>query len=53
MWISVAICIASLNVSAPTGITMNSWKSRSLEASLPPLIRLTNGTGSTCALALR
>ena len=32
---------------------MNSWKSRSLEACLPPLIRFTSGTGSTCALAFR
>ncbi len=32
---------------------MNSWKSRSFEACLPPLIRFTSGTGRTCALAFR
>ena len=41
------ICNASTMLEAPTGKMMNSWKSKSFEACLPPLIRFTNGTGRT------
>ena len=44
--------MASEKVSAPMGKMQNSWKSKSLEVSLPPLSRLRSGTGSTCALQL-
>ena len=34
---------------APTGTTMNSWKSTLLSACAPPLRTFIIGTGSTCA----
>ena len=40
---------ASRNVGAPTGTTMNSWKSTLLSAWAPPLRTFIIGTGSTCA----
>ena len=36
---------ASVNVAAPTGATMNSWKSVEFTACLPPLRMLKKGTG--------
>ena len=40
---------ASENVSTPTGMTMNSWKSVESWACLPPLRMLNIGTGSVRA----
>ena len=40
---------ASANVGAPTGMTMNSWKSIGLSACSPPLMIFIIGTGRTCA----
>ena len=40
---------ASDRLSAPTGITMNSWMSIGLSACSPPLTMFIIGTGSTCA----
>jgi hypothetical protein len=37
----------SANEGAPTGTTMNSWKSTSLSAWAPPLSTFIIGTGST------
>ena len=51
--LSVEIWSASSILFAPMGMTMNSWKSRSLVACLPPFMRLTSGTGRTCASAFR
>ena len=42
---------ASAKLAAPTGITMNSWKSTLLSACAPPLRTFIIGTGSTWALA--
>src|SRR5256885_3709925 len=42
---------ASLKLSAPTGSSMNSWKSSGLSAWAPPLMTLIMGTGSTRAWA--
>jgi hypothetical protein len=39
----------SENVSAPTGMTMNSWKSIALSACAPPLMTFIMGSGSTQA----
>ena len=41
--------MASLIEGAPTGITMNSWKSTLLSACLPPLRMLAIGSGRTFA----
>ena len=41
----------SENDAAPTGRTMNSWKSMELSAWAPPLMTFIMGTGSTWALA--
>ena len=40
---------ASASVGAPTGMTMNSWKSIGLSACSPPLMMFIIGTGRTCA----
>ncbi|CRH46218.1 Uncharacterised protein [Chlamydia trachomatis] len=40
-----AICSDSLNVLAPIGIIINSWKSIVFEACSPPLITFNIGTG--------
>jgi hypothetical protein len=42
---------ASAKLGAPTGMTMNSWKSTLLSACAPPLRMFIIGTGSTCARA--
>ena len=42
--------IASDQLGAPIGITMNSWRSIELSACTPPLTTFIIGTGSTCAL---
>ena len=42
---------ASANGSAPTGTTMNSWRSTLLSACAPPLMTFIIGTGRTCASA--
>ena len=47
--ISVPVRSASENDAAPTGSTMNSWKSTGLSACSPPLMMFIIGTGSTCA----
>ena len=44
-----AICKDSLNVLAPTGIIINSWKSNVFEACSPPLITFNIGNGKTLA----
>ncbi len=41
----------SAKVGAPTGITMNSWKSMGLSACAPPLMMFIIGTGSNRAPA--
>ena len=46
------ICIDSLNVSAPVGMTKNSWKASLLPACSPPLITLKHGTGRTSGVGL-
>ena len=46
---SVPIRSASAKLSAPTGTTMNSWKSTRLSACAPPFSTFIIGTGSTCA----
>ena len=48
---SATMRMPSANVLAPTGMTMNSWKSILLSACLPPLMMLAMGTGRTRALA--
>ena len=48
---SATMRMPSPNDLAPTGITMNSWKSILLSACLPPLMMLAIGTGRTRALA--
>ncbi len=45
--ISAPVRTASANDEAPTGITMNSWKSTLLSACAPPLRMFIIGTGRT------
>ena len=47
--ISAPARTASLRLSAPTGITMNSWMSIGLSACAPPLMMFIIGTGSVRA----
>ena len=47
--ISEPMRTASDRLSAPTGITMNSWMSIGLSACAPPLMMFIIGTGSTRA----
>ena len=48
MWkISAPVRSPSANDDAPTGITMNSWKSTLLSACAPPLRMFIIGTGRT------
>ena len=49
-YVSVPHRRASEKLGAPTGMTMNSWKSMELSACTPPLRTFIIGTGSTCAL---
>ena len=49
--VSAPIRSASANVSAPTGTTMNSWRSIEFWAWTPPLITFIIGTGRTWASA--
>ena len=47
---SAPIRRASLNVGAPTGMIMNSWKSIELSACDPPLMMFIIGVGNTFVL---
>ena len=46
---SAPVWSAAANDDAPTGTTMNSWKSTELSACAPPLSTFIIGTGSTRA----
>ena len=46
---SAPVRSASAKVGAPTGTTMNSWKSTELSACAPPLSTFIIGTGRMCA----
>ncbi len=50
-YVSVPMRRASVNEAAPTGATMNSWRSTFESACAPPLSTFMHGNGNVCAFA--